>query len=286
MVIQNAGKLSWINRLFHGCENSELIGRVVIRNTIYNKRMKGNFMKKECTVYIDEAGDLGINRGTQWFVLSAIIVDKDAEPSIRKKIATIKSELNLKEIHFRNLRNFEQKCYVVSHLSTCEFDLINVVVDTTKLNLNRTDRNGTPSIVSYNYCCRLLLERASWLLRDTERMGDIVLSSRGTSRDNELIEYIDRLQKYDFNEVKNCFNKIKAKSAAEWDLLQLADVCATSIFYYHEANRYGFITPCFCYRLNKHVYERNSKTDSYGMKYFDSKMKPSKDYFLSKMICK
>lgn len=29
-----------------------------------------------CTVYIDEAGDLGCNRGTQWFVLSAVIVDK------------------------------------------------------------------------------------------------------------------------------------------------------------------------------------------------------------------
>lgn len=182
-------------------------------------------MNKECTVYIDEAGDLGINRGTQWFVLSAIIINKDVEPFIRQKIATIKSKLNLKEIHFRNLKNFKQKCYVVSQLSTCEFELINVIVDTTKLKLNKTDKNGSPSIVSYNYCCRLLLERVSWLLRDTEQIGDIVLSSRGTSRDNELIEYIKgKLLNYNFNEVENCFNKIKAKSAAEWDLLQLADV--------------------------------------------------------------
>ena len=28
------------------------------------------------TVYIDESGDLGINRGTQWFVLSAVVVEK------------------------------------------------------------------------------------------------------------------------------------------------------------------------------------------------------------------
>lgn len=244
-------------------------------------------MNKKCTIYIDEAGDLGINRGTQWFVLSAVIVDKDAETSIRQKMAAIKSELNLNEIHFRNLRNYEQRCYTVSHLNTCEFDLINIVVDTTKLNLNRTDRNGSPSIVSYNYCCRLLLERVSWLLRDTDRTGDIVLSSRGTSRDNELIQYIkEKLLNYDFNEVANCFDKIKAKSASEWDLLQLADVCATSIFYYHEINRYGFITPCYCYRLKNHVYQRNRNVDSYGMKYYDSDMKPSKDYFLSKMICK
>lgn len=31
-------------------------------------------MSTNCTVYIDEAGDLGINRGTQWFILSAVIV--------------------------------------------------------------------------------------------------------------------------------------------------------------------------------------------------------------------
>ena len=40
----------------------------------------------ECTVYIDEAGDLGIGRGTQWFVLSAVIVEKSNEPQIRLKM--------------------------------------------------------------------------------------------------------------------------------------------------------------------------------------------------------
>lgn len=244
-------------------------------------------MSKQCTIYIDEAGDLGINRGTRWFVLSAIIVDKDKEDAIRKKIKSVKSELNLNEIHFRNLRNYEQKCYAVSNLSDTDFDLINIIVDTTQLTLNKTDRNGSPSIVSYNYCCRLLLERVSWFLRDTDRIGDIVLSSRGTSRDGELIEYInEKLLKYDFNEISNRFNTIKAKSASQWDMLQLADVCATSIFNYHEPNRYGFITPCYCYRLKSHVYSRSGNTESYGMKYFDSKMKPDKNYFLSKMICK
>lgn len=244
-------------------------------------------MSKECTIYIDEAGDLGINRGTRWFVLSAIIVNKDVEPAIRQKIKSVKAELNLNEIHFRNLRNYEQKCFAVSKLSSCDFDLINVIVDTSKITLNKTDRNGTPSIVSYNYCCRLLLKRVSWLLRDSDRFGDIILSSRGTSRDGELIDYIqNKLLQYDFNEVNNRFNTIRSKSASEWDLLQLADVCATSIFHYHEINKYGFITPCYCYRLKSHVYARNGKTDSYGMKYYASEMKPDKTYFLEKMICK
>lgn len=244
-------------------------------------------MLANCTIYIDEAGDLGINKGTRWFVLSAIIVNKDKEADIRQKIQTIKSELNLNEIHFRKLRNYEQKCYAVSILNTCDFDLINIIVDTSKITLNQTDRNGTPSIVSYNYCCRLLLERVSWLLRDSGRIGDIVLSSRGTSRDGELIEYIkEKLFKYDFNEVANCFYTIKAKSAAQWDLLQLADVCATSIFNYHEPNKYGFITPCYCYRLKSHVYKHNGNINSYGMKYYAAEMKPDTSYFLGQMICK
>ena len=125
------------------------------------------------------------------------------------------------------------------------------------------------------------------MLRDTDRTGDIILSSRGTSRDGELIEYIgEKLLKYDFNEVTNRFKKIKAKSAAQWDLLQLADVCATSIFNYHEPNRYGFVTPCYCYRLASHVYRRNGNVDSYGMKYYSSEMKPDRTYFTEKMICK
>ena len=243
-------------------------------------------MSKECTIYIDEAGDLGLNRGTKWFVLSAIIVDKDKENDIRQKIKSLKNDFNLNEIHFRNLRNYEQKCYAVSLLSSCDFELINIIVDTQKVTLNKTDRNGSPSIVSYNYCCRLLLERVSWLLRDTNRIGKIILSSRGTSRDGELINYIKKLLEYDFNEVSNKFSDIKAKQASQWDLLQLADVCATSIFHYHEPNRYGFVTPCYSYPLKKHIYTRNGNADSYGMKYLDITMKPSKEYFIEKIICK
>lgn len=68
--------------------------------------------KIACTVYIDEAGDLGHNRGTQWFILSAVIVDKKDEPSIRNTIARLKSDLNVNEIHIRkNKRISTQSIY-------------------------------------------------------------------------------------------------------------------------------------------------------------------------------
>ena len=59
-----------------------------------------------CTVYIDESGDLGVNRGTQWFVLSAVIVNKEDEAGIRATISRLKARLNLREIHFKNIPSF------------------------------------------------------------------------------------------------------------------------------------------------------------------------------------
>lgn len=63
----------------------------------------------DCTVYIDEAGDLGINRGTKWFVLTAVIADKNTEPDIRAKMAQIRSKLHINGIHMRKIADFNKR---------------------------------------------------------------------------------------------------------------------------------------------------------------------------------
>lgn len=226
-----------------------------------------------CTVYIDEAGDLGYRRGTQWFIISAVIVDKDKEVSIRECIAQIKARLNINEIHLRKVPDFYKRAFIVHELNGCDFTYVNVIVDTNKLNLGM----ASSSSIAYNFICRMLLERVSWYLRDSDRIGDIVLSSRGTSRDGELIQYIrEKLLTYDQNEiVKDVFDKISAKTAASWDMLQLADVCATTMFLAYEYNGWGFCTPCFSKTLKPHLYQRNNKLLSYGLKYFTNDMKPT-----------
>lgn len=47
-------------------------------------------MSEKCTIYIDEAGDLGIGRGTQWFVLTAVIVNNSSEPALRNIFKNLK----------------------------------------------------------------------------------------------------------------------------------------------------------------------------------------------------
>lgn len=249
-------------------------------------------MSNECGVYIDEAGDLGISRGTQWFVLTAVIVNKENEPKIRDIMKSIKRQLNLDNIHFRKLRSFEQRAFVINALSEADFEYVNIILDTSKLDIsklvaNKAELTEKPSVILYNHACRYLVERVSWLLRDTNRTGEIVLSRRGTSRDGELIDYLnDKLLHYSWNEIANRFSGICSKSADSWDMLQLADICATSMFYYHEVNTYGFITPCYTYKLSKFLYRRNGNVGSYGLKYYIDSMKPEKDYFIRHMICK
>lgn len=245
-------------------------------------------MSKECTIYIDEAGDLGIKRGTQWFVLTAVIVDKDKEPELRNIMKQIKGKLNLNNIHFRKLRDFNQKSYVVRELSKGSFIFVNVIVDTNKINIVSETEESKPAFLTYNYACRMLLERVSWYLRDTDRVGKICLSSRGTSRDQELIDYInDRLLNYERNEIASkVFTKIISKPATDWDMLQLADVCATSAFYQYETNSYGFIIPCFMQKLKPLLYSRNGNYTSYGLKYYSADMRPTDEYFRDKVICK
>ena len=242
----------------------------------------------DCTVYIDEAGDLGINRGTDWFVLSAVIVDKNDEPQIRSIIQSLKADINVHEIHMRNIKQFDKRALIVSRLNQSPFTSAHIIVNTSmiKMKPRNESSNERISVLSYNHICRYLLERVSWLLRDTNRKADIVLSARGTSRDNDLIDYINKkLIAYDLNQVADRFGRISAKPSSTWDLLQLADVCATSMFFMHEKNRFGFTSPCFAYRLNSHLYKHNGRILKYGIKYYSDEMHPGNDYFSRTSLC-
>lgn len=242
---------------------------------------------KYCNIYIDEAGDLGVNRGTRWFVLTAVIVNKDDEKELRGIVDGIRTRLNVKELHFRHVNSFDKKCFVVNEIDKGTFQYINVIIDTTKIDLAKIGVGGEkPSIVLYNYACRFLLERVSWLLRDTNRVGTIILSSRGTSRDQELINYIQhKLLPYPDNSIENRFIGVTSKSSNEWDMLQLADVCATSMFYSFEVNAFGFITPCFTRKIKEHLYSYGNEVNKYGIKFFNEGMRPAKGYFDGKIIC-
>ena len=82
------------------------------------------------TLYIDEAGDLGINRGSDWFVLAGVLVNKTDETIIRETIKNVRTKLNINEIHFRKMVSFDKKSYAVAELDKCPFEYIAIVANT------------------------------------------------------------------------------------------------------------------------------------------------------------
>lgn len=238
----------------------------------------------ECTVYIDEAGDLGIKRGTRWVVLSAVIVRKMDEPDIRNRMKRIKQRLNVNEIHLRKIMDFNKRGYIVRELASEKFVFMNIIVDTNKFEPDKIPS----SAVAYNYICKYLLQRVSIYLNENELSADIVLSARGTSRDGELIEYIiEKLFPFDYNRIAtDRFEKVEAKTAGIWDLLQLADVCATSMFLSHEINAYDICVPCFANALTEHLYRKNDAIEKFGIKYFTDEMKADIGELEKHYVCK
>lgn len=239
---------------------------------------------KKCKVYIDESGDLGINRGTQWFVLTAVIVTEENEPFIRTAIQRIRTSLNINEIHLKKIPDFYKRAYIVRELAKEEFTYMNVLVDTSKF-----DKEKIPSpMLAYNFVCKYLLQRVSWFLKEQNRIGDIILSARGTGRDGELIHYIyNKLLPYPSNNIcSDALGKVTAKSAPQWDLLQLADVCATSTYLTYERHpKWGYCTPCFSEALSSHLYHNNGQVKSYGIKFFSKEMEPDLQTLRSLRIC-
>lgn len=240
---------------------------------------------EQSMVYIDESGDLGYGTGTRWFVLSAVIVDKGKEKSIRQKMNQIKSRLKVAEIHMRKISDFYRRSYLVRELSDEEFVYVNIICDTNKL--DRTKLSS--SIIAYNYLCRFLLERVSWYLRDNDRVADVMLSARGTSRDGELIDYIrEKLLPDSDNQIaKGVLRKISAKPANSCDLLQLADVCATTTFLAYEVKKcWGFRIPCYFMTLKNHLYLYKGKLMNYGIKYFPEEIGLEPEELDSNYCCK
>lgn len=233
---------------------------------------------KNCTVCIDESGDLGVNRGTRWFVISAVIIPGESEKDIRNAIESIRDKLNIKEIHLRRLHDFYKTQFIAKAVSQLDFSAVCVLIDTNKL----TEKSSNNI---YNFACRMVIERASWYMRDNGYTGKIILSSRGTSRDGELINYINNHLLPEDNQIAKVFTKVESKTPKEWDGLQLADVIATSMYRAHEQSPWGFIIPCAMSVLKDKLYSYNGSIIRYGMKYYDDNMRPDKEYFIERAIC-
>ena len=88
---------------------------------------------KEYNVYIDESGDEGINKGSKYFILTAIIVEKTKDLESSRVVDKIKENLEMdkkSQLHWKLLKGLPNKRMIMSLVRTLDIKIINVIIDT------------------------------------------------------------------------------------------------------------------------------------------------------------
>lgn len=226
-----------------------------------------NTETREYNVYIDESGDEGIKKGSKYFILTAIIVNKEEDLVIAKNIDIIKQnlEINIKnQLHWKLLKGRPNKIMIMETISKLNIKIINVVINTKSILL-------IPSNNIYNFFSGYLYERICWYMNDVNGIANINISARGNLSKKNLSSYLNNKNHKKFNIDVSKINSIKIIPNERKRLLQLADCCCSALFQalkYHDDNHFEYVS----IKQNK-IYIKNDNLLSYGLKLVPSNSK-------------
>ena len=222
-------------------------------------------------IYIDEAGDEGfkfddrLGKGSsRFFVLSAIIVNKEDDLALSKTVDELKRILNfqskdiLSPLHFCKMRHEKRKVCVNKLTEFAKFSTISVVFEKQKL----YGQLQTPPFL-YNFACKLLLERVIAFLKDNSAMANLIFEHRRNTSYDDLKVYIKRM--VDISR----FMELKPKPKVQSKCLQLADIIASSTYQAFEPNKYdGDVESIYIDKLRNNLFCHNGKCIGYGLKLY------------------
>lgn len=216
--------------------------------------------KSKYNVYIDEAGDEGINKGSKYFILTAIIVKKDTDLITSKKVDEIKINLEMnikKQLHWKLIRGFPNKNMIMKTIKDLDIKIINVIVDTKSIKL-------LPSKNIYYLFSGYLYERICWYMKDVNGSANLFISSRGNLSKDKMTEYLENNNHKKFEINNSRFENIKIIPNERKKLLQLADCCSSSLFQalkYSDDVHFNYIK-----EIKDKLYSKDKNVISYGLK--------------------
>ena len=228
--------------------------------------------EKEYNVYIDESGDEGIRRGSKYFILTAILVEKGKDLEVAKTVDKIKEnlEINIKtQLHWNTIKGYPNKLMIMQNVSNTDITIINIVIDTSRINFITTNE-------IYNHFSGYLYERICWFVRDKNAVANINISSRGENLTKKnLIDFLKKNNgkfRIDYSRIKS----IKIYPNSQKKLLQLADCCCSALgqaLKYNDEKHHNYIA-----YLKKKLYMYKRKYVGYGLKYVPGNMDYSKEF--------
>lgn len=227
---------------------------------------------KEYNVYIDESGDEGIHKGSKYFILTAVLVEKEKDLGIARCVDTIKEnlEINIKtQLHWNSIKGYPNKIMIMSDISNMDITIINIIIDTTKIMFIH-------SIDIYNHFSGYLYERICWFVRDKNAIANINISSRGENLSKENLTNFLKEHKGKFQIDYSKIKEIKIYPNSQKKLLQLADCCCSALgqaLKYNDSKHHKYVS----YLKNK-FYKYNKNYIGYGLKYVPGKTDYSKEF--------
>lgn len=213
----------------------------------------------EYTAYIDESGDEGIQKGSKYFILTAVIVKKSEDLKIAKSIDAIKLSLEMdikSQLHWTKVKGHPNKMMIMETISNQNIKIINVVIDTTKIKFI-TSRN------LYYYFSEYMYERITQYMDSMDGICHLCISQRSQLKKQELKNHIltcDIEKRINPNRLGN----ITILPNASRRLLQMADSCCSAL---GQCLKYETLPMIECVKkIRKRYYCVDKKILGYGLK--------------------
>jgi hypothetical protein len=221
--------------------------------------------------FIDEAGQrAATTESSDHFIMSAVLVHDDHRASATKLLADLRREIGRQPtdvLHWRNIKNHGQRIHVAQRIGGSQFLTLSTVVV-----LKRQFPAGSrlkDEDVAYLYTLRFLLERLSWLARDSNAMLEYTLAMVKGFPLQKLREYEQRLVGMDDCQIAWTFvpkgGAIDQPSRLEE--LQLADMVASATYLAFEPDNFGNTERRYLNEIAPRLYRRfPGRLTSYGLK--------------------
>ena len=219
---------------------------------------------QEYNVYIDESGDEGIKRGSEWFILTAIIVPKQYDLTLSNKILKIKNAMNKNrkdQLHWNKILKYDKKIQIIYDLIAENFKIIHIAINTYEINKLKS-KDLYPYFMSY------LIERVSYYISNNKGICNIFISTRNENsiKKNEYLKQeLMNKRNYHHIEIKS-IKDIKFIDNRDRNLLQLADVCCSSFAQAIKNNteqEWEYVL-----KLKSNIWNYKGKIIGYGIKFY------------------
>lgn len=211
-----------------------------------------------------KVGDEGIKRGSEWFILTAIIVEKNYDLELSNKIVKIKSNMSMKrkeQLHWNKILKYDKKIQIIYDLIAENFKIIHVAINTYEINKLKS-KDIYPYFMSY------LIERVTYYVTNNKGTCNIFISTRNENnkkRNQYLKQELMNKRKYHHIVVK-CINDIKFIDNRDRNLLQLADVCCSSFaqaIKYNTQQEWEYVL-----KLKSNIWSYKGLIIGYGIKFY------------------